>query len=104
MKGSEAVFGFEVKYAGSDDPKDSFVTQQVHRPTDGRFYLVAEAKPVVFVAKRGWAIDASDPYVPLVMGPDGHKVPLNKAIRQGHVTTRAQWERPAAERSEVATA
>ena len=88
MKDSPAVFWYQVKYA---DGEDSFVTFQVHTPVDGRHYAVAEVKPMVFEAAPGWSVDASDPFVPLAKGPRGQQVPLNKAIRQGHVTTRAKW-------------
>ena len=90
MKDGPAVFGYQVKYASAED---DFVTFQVHSPVDGRHYAVAEVKPVVFEAQPGWSVDGSDPYVPLAKGPSGQLVPLNKAIRQGHVVTRAKWVR-----------
>lgn len=87
-KDSLAVFGYEVRYKSAED---EFNTFQVHTPIDGRHYTVAEVKPMVFEAQPGWSIDASDPYVPLAQGPRGQQVPLNKAIRQGHVVTKAKW-------------
>lgn len=88
MKESAVAFGYQVKYTSAED---GFVTFQVHSPVDGRHYQVAEVKPMVFEAAPGWSVDASDPYVPLAKGPRGQQVPLNKAIRQGHVTTKAKW-------------
>lgn len=101
MKGSEAVFGYEVTYKSSDD---GFTTHQVHRPVDGRFYLAQEVKPVVFKARRGWLLDASDPYVPVAIGPNGQRVPLNKAIHQDHVHILNRWERPIQQEASAATA
>jgi hypothetical protein len=90
MRGSEAVFGYEVTYTSDGD---AFTTNQVHKPVDGRFYRVNIVRPVVFETTPGWKIDASDQYVPTAIGPTGQRVPLNSAIQRGFVTTREKWER-----------
>ena len=93
MKGSEAVFGYEVTYSPMQGDEQPFTTNQIHRPVDGRFYSATVVRPVVYQATPGWKIDASDPYVPVVIGPTGQRVPLNKAIAQGAVVVEGKWER-----------
>lgn len=90
MKGSESAFGYEVTYTSGEE---SFTTSQVHRPVDGKFFRVSVVRPVVYEAAQGWRIDASDPYVPVVIGPTGQRVPLNKAVATGKVVARDKWER-----------
>ena len=90
MKGSESAFGYEVTYTSGEE---SFTTNQVHRPVDGRFFQVSVVRPVVFEAQPGWKIDASDPYVPVVIGPTGQRLPLNRAISAGNVVAVDKWER-----------
>lgn len=100
MRGSDSVFGFVVTYVGQGD---EFTTHQVHRPVDGRYFTAKVVKPVVLEGIPGWKIDASDPYIPTVIGPSGQRLPLNKAVEAGVVVASEKWERDVREVPSQAT-
>lgn len=90
MQQTEAVRGWEVLYASSDE---SFRTVQCHQPAPGQFFTPIEINAVELEGVNGWTVDDTNPLTPKVRQKGRRTLSLNDAIRDGFVKVRQPHSR-----------